>query len=149
MGSAALTVLKRVVIGDQEEEARKNQSLKSILESPSCDFVISTNGETERGSIEIKEKKGKRVVWKNTQRAGDGAGGELTVDAFIYAIEREGYGEIPVAVMETGWPTAGGEVASGENELAYNGNVVKRGLNNVGTLKRLAIGVEVFLFGFV
>lgn len=71
---------------------------------------------------------------------------DQTVDAFIYAMEREGYGEIPVVVTETGWPTAGGEAASGENALCYNGNVVKRGLDNVGTPKRPGIGVEVFLF---
>ncbi|CAI9278302.1 unnamed protein product [Lactuca saligna] len=71
---------------------------------------------------------------------------DQTVDAFIYAMEREGYGEIPVVVTETGWPTEGGEAASGENALCYNGNVVKRGLDNVGTPKRPGIGVEVFLF---
>ncbi|KAI3744618.1 hypothetical protein L1987_57704 [Smallanthus sonchifolius] len=71
---------------------------------------------------------------------------DQTVDAFLFAMEREGYGGIRVVVTETGWPTAGGEVASGENALAYNGNVVKRSLDNVGTPKRPGIGVEVFLF---
>ncbi|PWA92222.1 glycosyl hydrolase superfamily protein [Artemisia annua] len=71
---------------------------------------------------------------------------DQTIDAFIYAMEKEGFGGIPVVVTETGWPTAGGDVASGENALAYNGNVVKRSLNNVGTPKRPGIGVEVFLF---
>lgn len=74
---------------------------------------------------------------------------DQTVDAFIYAMEREGYDGIPVVVTETGWPTAGGEAASGENALAYNGNVVKRGLKNVGTPKRPGIGVEVFLFDLI
>nr|GEY69654.1 glucan endo-1,3-beta-glucosidase-like [Tanacetum cinerariifolium] len=40
---------------------------------------------------------------------------DQTIDAFIYAMEREGFGGIPVVVTETGWPTAGVEVASGEN----------------------------------
>ncbi|XP_021999688.1 glucan endo-1,3-beta-glucosidase [Helianthus annuus] len=71
---------------------------------------------------------------------------DMTIDAFIYAMEREGYGGIRVVVTETGWPTAGGEAANGENALVYNGNVVKRSLNNVGTPKRPGIGVEVFLF---
>ncbi|KAK3017100.1 hypothetical protein RJ639_006950 [Escallonia herrerae] len=30
---------------------------------------------------------------------------DATVDAFVYAMEREGYGGIPVVVTETGWPT--------------------------------------------
>ncbi|CAI9092924.1 OLC1v1028292C1 [Oldenlandia corymbosa var. corymbosa] len=71
---------------------------------------------------------------------------DATVDAFIYAMEREGFVGIPVVVTETGWPTAGGNAASAENALAYNGNVVKRSLNNLGTPKRPGIGVEVFLF---
>lgn len=69
-----------------------------------------------------------------------------TVDAFVYAMEREGFMGIPVVVTETGWPTAGGEAASLENALAYNGNVVRRGVNNVGTPKRPGVGVEAFLF---
>ncbi|KAK1425866.1 hypothetical protein QVD17_21228 [Tagetes erecta] len=71
---------------------------------------------------------------------------DQTIDAFIFAMEKEGYVDIPVVVTETGWPTAGGEAASGENALAYNGNVVKRSLSNIGTPKRPGIGVEVFLF---
>lgn len=50
-------------------------------------------------------------------------------------------------VTETGWPTAGGNSASIKNALAYNANVVRRSLNNIGTPKRPGIGIEVFLFG--
>ncbi|KAL3501185.1 hypothetical protein ACH5RR_035634 [Cinchona calisaya] len=71
---------------------------------------------------------------------------DATVDAFVYAMEREGFEGIPVLVTETGWPTAGGIAANVENALAYNGNVVRRSLNNVGTPKRPGVGVEVFLF---
>ncbi|KAH7835669.1 hypothetical protein Vadar_028578 [Vaccinium darrowii] len=71
---------------------------------------------------------------------------DMTVDAFAYAMEREGFGGIPVVVTETGWPTGGGAAASPENALAYNGNVVRRALENVGTPKRPGVGVEVFLF---
>lgn len=69
-----------------------------------------------------------------------------TVDAFVYAMEREGFGEIPVVVTETGWPTSGGLAASLENALAYNGNVVRRVVNNIGTPKRPGVGIEVYLF---
>lgn len=71
---------------------------------------------------------------------------DATIDAFVYAMEREGFEGIPVVVTETGWPTAGGNAATVENALAYNGNVVRRSLNNVGTPKRPGVGVEVFLF---
>lgn len=71
---------------------------------------------------------------------------DATIDAFIYAMEREGFYGIPVMVTETGWPTAGGDAASPENALAYNSNVVHRSLGNFGTPKRPGVGVEVFLF---
>ncbi|KAI8527091.1 hypothetical protein RHMOL_Rhmol12G0048900 [Rhododendron molle] len=71
---------------------------------------------------------------------------DMTVDAFVYAMEREGFAGIPVVVTETGWPTGGGAAASDENALAYNGNVVRRALENVGTPRKPGVGVEVFLF---
>ncbi|CAI9767938.1 unnamed protein product [Fraxinus pennsylvanica] len=71
---------------------------------------------------------------------------DATVDAFVYAMEKMGFSGIPVVVTETGWPAAGGVAASAENALDYNGNIVKRTMNNVGTPKRPGIGVEVFLF---
>ncbi|KAL8519059.1 hypothetical protein ACS0TY_010124 [Phlomoides rotata] len=71
---------------------------------------------------------------------------DATIDAFVYAMEREGFDGIPVAVTETGWPTGGGFAAGPENALAYNGDVVMRTLANVGTPKRPGVGVEVFLF---
>lgn len=71
---------------------------------------------------------------------------DATIDAFAYAMEREGFQGIPIVVTETGWPTAGGAAANIENALAYNGNVARRGLNNIGTPKRPGVGVEVFLF---
>ncbi|KAI3467533.1 hypothetical protein Pfo_024196 [Paulownia fortunei] len=71
---------------------------------------------------------------------------DATIDAFVYAMEREGFHGIPVVVTETGWPTAGGDAGGADNALAYNGNVVMRALANVGTPKRPGVGVEVFLF---
>ncbi|KAL1550834.1 glucan endo-1,3-beta-glucosidase-like [Salvia divinorum] len=71
---------------------------------------------------------------------------DAAVDAFVYAMEREGFQGIPVVVTETGWPTGGGDGGSAENAFAYNGNVVRRALGDVGTPKRPGVGVEVFLF---
>ncbi|KAG6429563.1 hypothetical protein SASPL_107615 [Salvia splendens] len=71
---------------------------------------------------------------------------DSAVDAFVYAMEREGFEGIPVVVTETGWPTGGGDGGSAENAFAYNGNVVRRALGDVGTPKRPGVGVEVFLF---
>ncbi|CAK9148809.1 unnamed protein product [Ilex paraguariensis] len=55
---------------------------------------------------------------------------DATVDAFVYAMVREGFEGIPVVVTETGWPTVGGEAASVENALDYNGNVARRALSD-------------------
>lgn len=71
---------------------------------------------------------------------------DASVDAFVYAMEKEGFHDIPIVVTETGWPTSGGIAASSENALSYNENVLRRSLNNVGTPKRPGIGIEVFLF---
>ncbi|OMO78255.1 Glycoside hydrolase, family 17 [Corchorus capsularis] len=71
---------------------------------------------------------------------------EASVDAFLYAIEKEGFGEMEVVVSETGWPKGGGVAASVENALAYNENVVRRAVSNVGTPKRPGEGLEVYLF---
>ncbi|KAK1268026.1 hypothetical protein QJS04_geneDACA005020 [Acorus gramineus] len=72
---------------------------------------------------------------------------DATVDAFVAALEREGFGELEVVVTETGWPTAGGVGADVEKARRYNGEIVKRVLGGVGTPRRPSAPVEVFLFG--
>ncbi|PRQ41142.1 putative glucan endo-1,3-beta-D-glucosidase [Rosa chinensis] len=71
---------------------------------------------------------------------------DASVDAFVSALEREGFGGVEVVVSETGWPTSGGEAASVENALAYNREVVRRAAEGVGTPKKAGEGVEVYLF---
>lgn len=71
---------------------------------------------------------------------------DASLDAFVHAMEKAGFSGLPVVVTETGWPTRGGEGASAENALAYNENVVKRAVKDVGTPKRPGEGVEVYLF---
>ncbi|RLN33666.1 glucan endo-1,3-beta-glucosidase, acidic isoform precursor [Panicum miliaceum] len=45
---------------------------------------------------------------------------DATVDALVAALEKEGFGGVPVAVTETGWPTAGHPAATPQNAAAYN-----------------------------
>ena len=71
---------------------------------------------------------------------------DASIDAFSWAMEREGFGGVTVVVAETGWPRAGGEAATPENALAYNGNVTSWALKSVGTPKRPGVGVEVYVF---
>uniref|UniRef100_A0A1D1YYB8 Glucan endo-1,3-beta-glucosidase n=1 Tax=Anthurium amnicola TaxID=1678845 RepID=A0A1D1YYB8_9ARAE len=72
---------------------------------------------------------------------------DATVDAFVAAMETEGFPGIAVAVAETGWATAGGEAATPKKAAAFNGNVVSRAVQGVGTPRRPGVAVEVFLFG--
>lgn len=71
---------------------------------------------------------------------------DASVDAFVYAMEKEGFVNIPVVVSETGWPTSGGMATSVENAMVYNGNVVRRALSGIGTPKRPGVVMEVYLF---
>lgn len=71
---------------------------------------------------------------------------DASIDAFVYAMEKEGFEGIPVMVTGTGWPTSGTDGASIDNAFTYNENIVKRALNNVGTPKRPRVGLDIFLF---
>ncbi|PWZ13237.1 Glucan endo-1,3-beta-glucosidase, basic isoform [Zea mays] len=71
---------------------------------------------------------------------------DATVDALVAALEKEGFGGVPVAVTETGWPTAGHPAATPQNAAAYNAKIVERAARGVGTPKRPGVPVEVFLF---
>ncbi|KAJ6369277.1 hypothetical protein OIU78_001607 [Salix suchowensis] len=56
---------------------------------------------------------------------------DASVDAFVFATEREGFQGVQIVVSETGWPTGGGDAASVANAMAYNENVVRRVANYV------------------
>jgi Glycosyl hydrolases family 17 len=71
---------------------------------------------------------------------------DATIDAILAAMEREGFKGIPVAVTETGWPTAGHVVATKENAAIYNGRIMERVRTSVGTPRRPGEPVEVYLF---
>ncbi|GMH01604.1 hypothetical protein Nepgr_003443 [Nepenthes gracilis] len=72
---------------------------------------------------------------------------DATIDSFVAAMEKAGFGGVRVVVTETGWPKAGGEAATPDNALTYNQNAISRALGNLGTPRRPESGVEVFLFG--
>ncbi|XP_039123123.1 glucan endo-1,3-beta-glucosidase-like [Dioscorea cayenensis subsp. rotundata] len=71
---------------------------------------------------------------------------EASLDAFVVAMEKEGYTDIPLTVTETGWPTAGGVGAEPTKAGVYNNNVIMQALAGKGTPKRPKIPVEVYLF---
>ncbi|CAL9222303.1 unnamed protein product [Arabidopsis halleri] len=50
----------------------------------------------------------------------------MIFDAFVWAIEKEGIKDLPMVVIETGWPCAGnGNLITPEIASIYNNNFVK------------------------
>ncbi|TVU08707.1 hypothetical protein EJB05_42119 [Eragrostis curvula] len=71
------------------------------------------------------------------------------VDAVTFAAARLGYGNVPVHVSETGWPSKGDPNESGatlENARAYNRNLLLRQFAGEGTPLRPKLRLEVYLF---
>ncbi|KAK3133836.1 hypothetical protein QOZ80_6AG0541690 [Eleusine coracana subsp. coracana] len=71
------------------------------------------------------------------------------VDAVTFAAARLGYGNVPVHVSETGWPSKGDPNEAGatvENARAYNRNLLLRQAAGEGTPLRPKLRLEVYLF---
>ncbi|CAD6245934.1 unnamed protein product [Miscanthus lutarioriparius] len=71
------------------------------------------------------------------------------LDAVVAAMGRLGYGDVKLAVSETGWPSGGdaGEAgANVRNAATYNRNLAARMSKNPGTPARPGARVPVFLF---
>ncbi|WVZ79977.1 hypothetical protein U9M48_027498 [Paspalum notatum var. saurae] len=71
------------------------------------------------------------------------------VDAVTFAAARLGYGNVPVHVSETGWPSKGDADEAGatvENARQYNRNLLLRQVSGEGTPLRPKLRLEVYLF---
>ncbi|EER88444.1 hypothetical protein BDA96_10G203600 [Sorghum bicolor] len=71
------------------------------------------------------------------------------VDAVTFAAARLGYGNVPVHVSETGWPSKGDADEAGatvENARQYNRNLLMRQVSGEGTPLRPRLRLEVYLF---
>ncbi|KAF2920582.1 probable glucan endo-1,3-beta-glucosidase A6 [Oryza sativa Japonica Group] len=71
------------------------------------------------------------------------------LDAVVAAMARLGYGNVKLAVSETGWPTAGDADELGanvHNAATYNRNLAARMAKNPGTPARPGAEIPVFLF---
>ncbi|KAL3532686.1 hypothetical protein ACH5RR_006207 [Cinchona calisaya] len=72
---------------------------------------------------------------------------DAVVDAFYWAMEKQGVTNVGVAVSESGWPSAGnGDFTTPELASIYNKNFVQHVLSNVGTPKRPGAYIEGFIF---
>lgn len=71
---------------------------------------------------------------------------DAMADTLFSAIEALGYSTVPLVITETGWPSAGEDVATVENAQSYNNNLIKHVLSNVGTPMRPGKDIETYIF---
>ncbi|XP_030445356.2 probable glucan endo-1,3-beta-glucosidase BG4 [Syzygium oleosum] len=72
---------------------------------------------------------------------------DAVVDAFYWAMEKEGVTSVDLVVSESGWPSAGnGYITSVELAQIYNQNLVKRFQANAGTPKHPDRSLGGFIF---
>ncbi|XP_024357101.1 probable glucan endo-1,3-beta-glucosidase A6 [Physcomitrium patens] len=76
---------------------------------------------------------------------------DAQLDAIIYATEKLGFGDVRVAVGETGWPTNADSTQAGasiQNAANYNRRLVRKILatSNFGTPKRPDVFIPTFIF---
>ena len=71
---------------------------------------------------------------------------DAQVDSVIAAMNRLGYGNLPLMITESGWPSGGGGVGAGvSNAKTYNNNLVKHVLQN-GTPMRPGDRIPTYIF---
>jgi len=71
---------------------------------------------------------------------------DAIVDTIISAMEDLGYHDFPFIITESGWPSAGLNVATVDNAQAYNNNLIRHVLSNAGTPKRPGRSIETYIF---
>eukprot|EP01018_Ginkgo_biloba_P024558 Gb_35145 [translate_table: standard] len=71
---------------------------------------------------------------------------DAMVDSLIAAMEKLGQPNIPIVITESGWPSAGNDVATVANAQTYNNNLIKHVLSNDGTPRRPGSSIETYIF---
>jgi len=71
---------------------------------------------------------------------------DAMVDTHFSAMEALGYSNVPIVITESGWPSAGEDVATTENAQAYNSNLIQHVLSNAGTPKKPGMSIETYVF---
>jgi len=71
---------------------------------------------------------------------------DAILDSIFSAIEALGYPNVSVVVTESGWPSAGEDVATVDNAQTYNHNLIQHVLSKAGTPKRPGKNIETYIF---
>ncbi|CAI9098425.1 OLC1v1035069C1 [Oldenlandia corymbosa var. corymbosa] len=74
---------------------------------------------------------------------------EANYDTLIWALEKNGFPNIPVIVGEVGWPTDGDVNANKEYARRFNQGLLNRIIQNRGTPKRPSPAPDIYLFGLI
>ncbi|KAL9412268.1 hypothetical protein AB3S75_045818 [Citrus x aurantiifolia] len=71
---------------------------------------------------------------------------DAMIDAMYVALEKVGGNDVKIVVSETGWPSAGADLATINNAKTYVNNVIQRVLTGKGTPKRPETPLEAYIF---
>ena len=74
---------------------------------------------------------------------------DAMVDTIISAMENLGYHNFLLIITESGWPSAGLNVATVDNAQAYNNNLIRHVLSNAGTPKRMGRSIDTHIFAIL
>ncbi|WVZ91949.1 hypothetical protein U9M48_038055 [Paspalum notatum var. saurae] len=71
-------------------------------------------------------------------------------DTLVSALSKIGYGQLPIAIGEVGWPTEGATIANLATARAFNQGLISHVLSNKGTPLRPGVPpVDVYLFSLL
>ncbi|XP_071901135.1 glucan endo-1,3-beta-glucosidase-like [Coffea arabica] len=71
---------------------------------------------------------------------------DAMLDAFYWALEKEGGNTVEIVVSETGWPSEGSSASSVENAGTYYKNLINHVKGGSGTPRRPGKAIETYLF---
>ncbi|KAK3221944.1 hypothetical protein Dsin_008969 [Dipteronia sinensis] len=74
---------------------------------------------------------------------------DAVVDAAYFAMSYLNFTNVPIIVLESGWPSKGDSTepdATVENANTYNSNLIRHVLNNTGTPKHPGIAVSTYIY---
>eukprot|EP01018_Ginkgo_biloba_P024587 Gb_26222 [translate_table: standard] len=127
------------------------RSILNFLASNGSPFMVSVypyfsyNGNSAQISLDYALFRSTNTVVNDGDRSYKNLF-DATVDSVIAAMEKLGQPNIAIVIAESGWPSAGNDVATVDNARTYNNNLIKHVLSNDGTPRRAGSSIETYIF---